>query len=84
MTVLCNKPFGFETTLADPDSRIVEFQSPRPIALLSLVKLHTPDRLWLGVVSRSQPEGTVWRTTLEVEHALTGLPDLLNLAKRFL
>jgi len=83
VTVLGEKPFRFETTLPDPDSRPMEFQAPRRIALQSLVKVQTSDRLWLCVVSRCKPEGAVWRTTLEVEHALTNLPDLLNLAKRF-
>ncbi len=82
-TVLGARPFHFHTVLDRWGAEPFQFLSPQQIVALAPVKLQTEDRLWLGHVTECRAEGEEWRTTMQVEHSLCGLPELLNLASRF-
>jgi hypothetical protein len=81
-TVLGVKPFLFQTTAEDLDSRLV-FLSPNQIVAGAPVKLETDNSLWLGHVVECRPRNDRWRTVVQIEHSLTNLPELLKLAARF-
>jgi len=94
-TVLGMKPFHFETTLEMTAEATAEttaesggggrllFLSPNQIVAGAPVKLETVDHLWLGHVVECRPQGTEWRTVVQIAHSLTNLPELLKLAARF-
>ena len=71
-------------TLLDISGSGLRVLSPRPLPCGVPVRLESPNRLLLGEVLRSDPEGDAYSIGIKVRHALNDLPDLERLNRHLL
>jgi hypothetical protein len=71
-------------TLTDLSGSGLKFLSGRPLPCGTLVRIEGPNRLMLGEVLRSEPEGDSFSVGVRVRHALHSLTDLERLNRELL
>ena len=86
LITLLGPPGGppMQSTITDLSGSGLKVLSPRPLPCGALVRVEGPNRLMLGEVLRSLPEGDSFIIGIMVKHALHSLTDLERLNRELL
>ncbi len=86
LITLLGPPGGppIEGTVTDLSGSGLQVLSPRPLPCGTLVRVEGPNRLLLGEVLRSEPDGGSFTIGVKVKHALHSLTDLERLNRELL